>query len=69
MSSNNILDNALELPIEQRVILADALIQSFNPMDKDIEASWIQEAKNRLHALEEGRLETISSEIFFRERF
>lgn len=65
MSSNNIIDNALELPIEQRVILADALTQSLNPMDKEIETSWIQEARSRLQALEEGRLQTISFDEFF----
>ena len=62
MSINEILDSALELPIDERVIITDLLTQSLNTPNKEIE-----EVHKRLALLEEGKLETISSDEFFDE--
>lgn len=67
MSTNEIIESSLELPIEQRVILADLLTQSLNQVDKEVEAKWIEEVKRRVQLLEEGSLETISFNEFFGE--
>lgn len=67
MSINEILKNALELPIDERAIVADALTQSLNIADKEIEESWLEEVDRRMKLLEKGELETISYEEFFNE--
>ncbi len=67
MSTNEIIESSLELPIEQRVILADLLTQSLNQVDKEVEAKWIEEVKRRVQLLEEGSFETISFNEFFGE--
>lgn len=67
MSINEILESALELPIDERVVIADLLNQSLNPMDKDIEQSWIEEVNKRLELLDKGELETLSYDEFFDE--
>ncbi|RLA74371.1 MAG: hypothetical protein DRG78_21390 [Epsilonproteobacteria bacterium] len=67
MSINEILKNALILPIDERIIITDMLTQSLNPMDKEIEKNWIDEVNQRLELLDKGELTTISSEEFFNE--
>jgi len=64
MSINEILDSVLELPIDERVIITDLLTQSLNTPNKEIEEIWIEEVRNRLALLEEGKLETISYDEF-----
>ena len=64
MSINEILDSVLELPIDERVIITDLLTQSLNTLNKEIEEIWIEEVRNRLALLEEGKLETISYDEF-----
>ena len=41
MSINEILNNALNLPIAERVVLSDMINNSLNPIDKNIEQNWI----------------------------
>jgi len=67
MSINEILNSALELPIDERVIITDLLTQSLNTPNKEIEEKWLEEVRRRLVLLEEGKLETISSDEFFDE--
>jgi len=67
MSINEILNSALNLPIDQRVELSNMINDSLNPIDKDIEQNWIAEAHNRLKLLDEGKMNTISAEKFFDE--
>lgn len=65
MSVNEILNSALELPIDERVIITDLLTQSLNTPNKDIEDKWLEEVSRRLSLLDEGKLETISYDEFF----
>ncbi len=67
MSINEILESALELPVNKRVIIADLLNQSLNPMEKDIEQNWIKEVNKRLELLDKRELETLSYDEFFNE--
>ncbi|MEA2017406.1 MAG: addiction module protein [Campylobacterota bacterium] len=67
MSTNEILTSALELPIDERVIITDMLTQSLNPLNGDIEKNWIEETKRRMELLDNNNLETISYEEFFIE--
>ncbi|MDC0932713.1 addiction module protein [Arcobacteraceae bacterium] len=67
MSINEILDSALELPIDERVIITDLLTQSLNTPNKEIEEKWLEEVRKRLALLDEGKLETISYDEFFDE--
>ncbi len=67
MSINEILKNALELPIDERVVIADMLTQSLNTANDKIEKNWENEVNKRLELLDNGELETISYEKFFDE--
>jgi hypothetical protein len=65
MGVNEIIESSLELPIEQRVFLADLLTQSLNKMDLDIEKNWTTEVKRRVELFDSGLLETVTEEEFF----
>ncbi len=65
MGVNEIIESSLELPIEQRVVLADLLTQSLNNIDFEIEKNWVTEVKRRLDLFDAGLLETITEEQFF----
>ena len=67
MSINEILNSALNLPIDQRVELSNMINDSLNPINKDIEQNWIKEVHNRLKLLNEGKMNTITTEKFFGE--
>lgn len=67
MSTNEILKSALELPIEDRVIITDMLTQSLNTPNREIEKNWESEVNKRLERLDKGELETISFNEFFNE--
>ncbi|MDY0320577.1 MAG: addiction module protein [Arcobacteraceae bacterium] len=65
MGVNEIIESSLELPIEQRVVLADLLTQSLNNIDSEIEKNWFIEVKRRLDLFDAGLVETITEEQFF----
>jgi hypothetical protein len=64
MSTNEILKSALELPIDERVLITDILTQSLNTSNDEVEKKWIEEVNKRLALLDKGELETISEEYF-----
>ena len=68
MSKNDVLETALNLPIEERILLVESLLESYNSFDEGIEKEWLSEVKNREALLDKGELETISYDEFFNEK-
>lgn len=57
-TKDSILTQALTLPEEQRVEIADQLYQSIHgPVDPEVEAAWEEEIARRLKEIDEGRVE------------
>ena len=50
------------LPIEQRVKLAEIILESINPPKLEIEKEWIRVAKLRLNEIDSGKVKTIPME-------
>jgi len=64
--TEQILQDALELPPVERAELAESLLASFLlPLDKDIDALWAQETEDRIDAYEEGRIKSVSAKKVF----
>ncbi len=58
--SEQLLNDAMRLPDEQRAALAAALIESLNQgVDEDAEAAWSVEIARRLREVESGRVKSI----------
>lgn len=66
MSKNDILESALNLPIEDRIKLVETLLESYNSFDNDsIEKAWVDEVTKRAENLDDS--DTLSYEEFFDE--
>ena len=58
--SQELLNDAMRLPDEQRAALAAALIESLDQgVDEDAEAAWSVETACRLREVESGHVDTI----------
>ena len=67
-----IIREAESLPVEERAIVVDSLLRTFNPGDTKIESEWVAVAKRRLAELRTGQVIAISGEEVFakiRKRF
>lgn len=65
MSKKEILAEVLSLPIEDRLEIADTLVQTFNPMAPEIEESWLEEVDRRKNLLKNNEANSISYQEFF----
>ncbi len=67
-----IIHEAESLPVEQRVLVVDALLRTLNPPDPEIDRKWIAVAKRRIEELRAGKVKTVPGEEVFekiRNRF
>jgi len=67
MTTKQLLEEALSLPIEERALLADSLLRSLNTPDMAIDAKWTEEAKRRLQEIRSGEVTPIPGEQVFDE--
>ena len=70
--TQDLIDEAISLPIEERALLVDSLLRSMNPLDKENDKKWAVEAKRRLEDLRTGKTAPVSGEEVFnkiRNRF
>ncbi len=65
MSINNIIDEILSLPVEERALIADSLLRSLNRPDKSIDAKWIETTRRRLEELRSGKVNPVPGEEVF----
>jgi putative addiction module component (TIGR02574 family) len=55
-----LIDQALELPSSERVIVAEQILLSLDRPDKEIDAIWTAEAEDRIDAYEQGKIQAAS---------
>lgn len=67
MSVNNtLIEKALELNPQDKIILIEALVTSLDKPDPEISKKWIQEAESRLKDYRAGKTQGIPAEEVFR---
>lgn len=67
-----IIQEAESLPVEERVMVIDSLLQTLNPPLAGVDLEWAQTAKRRLAELRSGHQEAIPGDAVFdriRKRF
>jgi putative addiction module component (TIGR02574 family) len=72
MTTKELIDEAVSLPLEQRVMLVDILLRSLNQPESEIDREWGTLAQRRLQEIRDGKVEGIAGEEVFRpirERF
>jgi putative addiction module component (TIGR02574 family) len=65
--TQDLIDEAISLPIEERAFLVDSLLRSLNPLDEENDKKWATEAKRRLEDLRTGKTKPISGEEVFKK--
>jgi putative addiction module component (TIGR02574 family) len=65
--TNELLQEVLSMPPEDRAELADSILASLEPSDPRILELWAAEAEDRVAAFERNEIEAISAESVFEE--
>ena len=65
MNTKQLIDRAIALPVEQRALILDSLLRSFNQPESEIEESWSRVAQQRLAQLRSGAVQPVSGETVF----
>ena len=63
--AEKLIEQALNLPAEERAAFAERLLTSLEPELSSIDLLWAQEAEDRLDAYERGEIEAIPAEEVF----
>ncbi len=66
-SAKSLLEEALQLPSNDRAALVEGLIFSLDQPDPSLDALWLKEAEDRLAAYHSGELGAVDAEDVFRE--
>jgi putative addiction module component (TIGR02574 family) len=67
-SAEKVLDQALALPVDERIGLVDRLLASLNlPTQPEIDRLWAEEAERRLAQIERGEVDLIAGEKVFED--
>ena len=65
MTTKELIDEALSLPIDQRVLIADTILRSLNAPDPDTDRLWSKVALRRRDELRSGAAKAIPGEEVF----
>jgi hypothetical protein len=65
LTTKKLIEEIESLSVEDRVLVADSVLKSLNPVDEGIEKKWIMVAEKRLRELKSGRVTGISGEEVF----
>jgi len=65
--TQDLIDDAISLPIEERALLVDSLLRSMNHSNEENDQKWASEAKSRLEELRSGKVKSISGEEIFKK--
>ena len=67
MNTKELIDEAVSLPIEKRVLVVDSLLQSLNQPESEIDKKWNEVAQKRLMEMRSGKIESIPGEQVFKK--
>jgi len=67
ISKDELISEAISLPIEIRLQVVEKILESLNPSQKDIDELWAIEAERRVAEIEKGEVETVPGDVVFRK--
>lgn len=65
LSTKELIEEAISLPVEERAIVVDSLLRSLNPPNEEIDRKWAEVAKRRLSELRSGKVKAIPGDEVF----
>ncbi len=65
-AANDIMSMIESLPIEAKTALVDQILNSLQPIDKDIDDQWAIEVERRMAKIRSGEVSLVSGDEVFR---
>ncbi len=65
MTTKELIDQAVSLPVEERAHVVDSLLRSLNQPESENDKKWASEARRRLAEYRSGRVTAVSGEEVF----
>lgn len=65
MKTNELISEAISLPIEERAFVVDSILRSFQMPDSDVDANWVSVAKHRLADLRSEKVRSVPGDEVF----
>ena len=63
--TRELIDEAISLPVEIRTKIIEELFRSLNPLQKNVEELWAQEAEKRVEEIQTGKVKKIPGDVVF----
>jgi putative addiction module component (TIGR02574 family) len=63
--NKGLLDKALEMPPNERVVFAELILASIDHEEEEIRKSWLTEVKSRMKAVNEGKAKLLDFEKLY----
>jgi len=67
IKTDELISEAISLPVDIRALIVNKLLESLNPTKKDIDELWAVEAEKRVEDIRTGKVKTIPGEEVFKE--
>ncbi len=67
IKTDELISEAMSLPIDIKTQLINRLLVSLNPERKNIDEFWMKEAEKRLKDIKTGKIKTVPGEQIFQE--
>ncbi len=67
IKTNELISEAISLPVEVRTLLVNKLLESLNPTKNEIDELWAKEAEKRVEDIKTGKIKTIPGEEVFKK--
>lgn len=62
MSANKLMSEVAELPVEQRVLVADSILRGLHSPEPEIEKLWTATASRRLEEIQSGKVVPVNGD-------
>lgn len=56
MNTKDLIEEIASLPVEDRVLVADSILRTLNPLEKEIKPKWTEVVDKRLGEFQNGEI-------------
>lgn len=66
-STKKLIEEIESLPVEERAVVAESVLQTLNPVESETQTKWIESAEKRLQEIKSGKVKVVpGNEVFER---
>ena len=67
MKTKDLIAEAIDLPVDERVMVVDSILKNLSPPESGIDKKWVRVARQRLKELRSGEVEAIPGDDVFQK--